>query len=101
MDAWLVTALGLGVGSVIVYLVLVSQANVSADLLTALRLFFAAVLVQAGVKLAYHAITTDDGELVPFKGEDRLYIVIASFVMVWVACADTHREFTTVGPSDD
>jgi hypothetical protein len=97
VNGWLVGGLALGVAAIIVYLILVATSGETAELLTGARLFLSAVLVVAGVKLGYLVVSTDENKLGPFKGEDRLYIVIGAIVMMWVACADVYRELSAVG----
>ncbi len=96
MDRWLAAALALGAAVVFVYLGAALKNKHRPELSNAARVFFAAVLVQAGVKIAYLAIATESRNLQPFKGEDRLYIVIGAFVMLWVATADIFRELKVV-----
>ncbi|MFL5782487.1 MAG: hypothetical protein ACJ760_14320 [Thermoleophilaceae bacterium] len=96
MNGWLGAGLILGVILVVWYLILVAKHKRQADVLKALRLFLAAVLVQAGVKLAYLIVTTSEARLEPFHGEDRFYIAIGAGVMIWLACADCYRELSSV-----
>jgi hypothetical protein len=96
VDGWLLCGLLLGLTAVGAYLVLAARHSASADLTTAARLFVAAILVSAGVKLAYLAVSTDEKKLSPFEREDRLYIVIGALTMIWVAAADAYRELKSI-----
>lgn len=97
MDGWLAAAFLSGLGLIGLYLRLAHQNERSPEFLTGARLFLAAVLALAGIKLAYLAISTDDADLKPFAGEDRLYILIGSLAMMWIAFADTYRELKSIG----
>jgi hypothetical protein len=97
MNAWLVVGLGLGTVLVLAHLRHPAKTD-GPNLASASRLLLAGVTTVTAVKLTYLALVTDDVALEPFGGEDRVFIVLGSLVLMWVAVEDGRRELTRPSP---